>query len=159
MTSYLSKLIFEKYNESPEAKNSIYINKGNCDIVNLCISILIYLMEFKNQTDNKEFLTLNNFQVDYIQYTEVFAQFLTINRKIYVALQRKSYYEDQNNTKLKSILLPIEAWTSFVSKAVLSLDKAIKEHHSTHPPPPTETTTPRKRPNSNGFLTLYIFTM
>ena len=115
-------------------------------------------MEFKNQTDNKkEFLTLKNFKVHNTQYTEVFAQLVTINEKIYVGLQRKSYYEDQNNPKLKSILLPIEAWTTFVSQAVPTLEKAIKEHQSTHPPPPTETTTSRKRPYSNGILTLNIF--
>ena len=115
-------------------------------------------MEFQNQTDNKEeFLTLKNFKVHNTQYTEVFAQLMTINGKIYVGLQRKSYYEDQNNPKLKSILLPIEAWTTFVSQAVPTLDKAIKEHHSTHPPPPTETTTTKKRLFSNGNLTLIIF--
>ena len=114
-------------------------------------------MEFKNQTENKEeFLTLKNFKVHNTQYTEVFAQLVTINGKIYVGLQRTSYYEDKNNPRLKSILLPIEAWTTFVSQAVPTLDKAIKEHHSTHPPPPPETTTSRKRPYSNGILTLNI---
>ena len=115
-------------------------------------------MEFKNQTENnEEFLTLKNFKVHNTQYTEVFAQLVTINGKIYVGLQRKSYYEDQNNPRLKSILPPIEAWTTFVSQAVPTLDKAIKEHHSTHPPPPPETTTSRKRPYSNGILTLNLF--
>ena len=118
-------------------------------------------MEFKNQTENKEeFLTLKNFKVHNTQYTEVFAQLVTINGKIYMGLQRKSYYEDKNNPRLKSILLPIEAWTTFVSQAVPTLDKAIKEHHSAHPPSaPTETTTSRKRPYSNGILTLNILTV
>ena len=74
--------------------NSLYINKANRDIVNLCISFLIHFMEFKNQTvtENKEeFLTLKNFQVHNTQYTEVFAQLVSINGKIYVGLQRKSY--------------------------------------------------------------------
>ena len=89
----------------------------------------------------------------------MFAQLVTINGKIYVGLQRKSYYEDKNNRKLKSILLPIEAWTTFVSQAVPTLDKAIKEHHATHPPSAPETTTQRKRPYSNGILTLDILTV
>ena len=115
-------------------------------------------MEFKNQSENKEeFFTLKNFKVHNTQYTEVFAQLVTINEKIYVGLQRTSYYEDKNNPRLKSILLRIEAWTTFVSLAVPSLAKAIKEHQSTHPPRPTETTTTRKRPYSNGILTLIIF--
>ena len=117
-------------------------------------------MEFKNQTDNKEeFLTLKNFKVHYTQYTEVFAQLVTINGKIYVGLQRTSYYEDKNNPRLKSILLPIEAWRTIVSQAVPTLEKAIKEHQATHPPPPTETSTSRKRPFSNGILTLNIITL
>ena len=160
VTSKFRNIIFEKYNESPEPNNSLYINKGNGDIVNLCISILIYFMEFKNQTDNKEgFHILKNFKVHNTQYTEVFAQLVTINGKIYVGLQGKCYCEDQNNKKLKSILLPIEAWTTFVSQAVPTLDKAIKEHHSTHPTPPPETTTSRKRPYSNGILALDILTL
>ena len=145
-------MIIEKYNESPEPSNSLYINKGNRDIVNLCISIFIYFIEFKNQTDNKEeFLTLKNFKVHNTQYTEVFAQLVIINGKIYVNLQRKSYYEDQNNPKLKNILLPIEAWTNFVSQSVPTHDKAIKEHQAKEPPP-TETTMSRKLPYYNGIL-------
>ena len=62
MAAYLRNIIFEKYNESPEPNNSFYINKGNRDIVNLCISILIYFMEFKNQTDNKEEFVSQEFQ-------------------------------------------------------------------------------------------------
>ena len=114
-------------------------------------------MEFKTHTENKdEFLTLKNFKVHNTQYTEVFAQKVTINGRIYVGLQRTSYYEDKNNPRLKSILFPIEAWTTFVSQAVPTLEKAIKEHHSTDPPPPPETNTSRKRPYSNGILTLKI---
>ena len=60
------------------------------DILNVCISILIYFMVYQNQTENKEeFLTLKNFQVHNTQYTEVFAQLVTINGMIYVGLQRK----------------------------------------------------------------------
>ena len=102
VTSNFRNIIFEKYNESPEPNNSTYLTKGNRDIVNLYISILIYFIEFMNQTDNKEeFLTLKNFKVHKTQYTEVFAQLVTINGKIYVGLQRKSYYGDQNNPRLK----------------------------------------------------------
>ena len=117
-------------------------------------------MEFKNQTDNKEeFLTLKNFKVHNTQYTEVFPRVVTITGKIYVGLHRKSYYEDQNIRNLKTVLIPNEAWTTLVSQAVPMLDKAIKEHHWTHPAPPTETTTSRKRPYSNGILTLNILTV
>ena len=153
------KHYFEKYNSTIEPNSSLYIDKGNRDIVNLCISILIYSIEFKNQTENQdEFVTLKNFKVHNTQYTEVFAHLVTINGKIYVGLQRKSYNMYKTNPSLKSILLPIEAWTTIVSQEVTMLDKAIKEYHA-NKPPPTETPTWRKRPYSNCILTLNIFTM
>ena len=84
----LWRLIYEtffwkKFNESTEPNNTVYFNKGNGDIGKLCISIVIYFMEFKNQTENKEeFLNLKNFKVHKNQYTEVLAQLVTINGKI-----------------------------------------------------------------------------
>ena len=72
-----------------------------------------YFMEIQNKQD--EFTTLKNFKVHNTEFTDVCAQLLTINGKIYVGLQRKSYFEDKNNPRLKSILLPTEAWTTFVT--------------------------------------------
>ena len=46
-----------------------------------------------------------------------FAQLVTINGKIYVGLQRKSYYEDKNNPRLEIILLPIAEWTTLVQSS------------------------------------------
>ena len=87
VTSNLRKIIFEIYNEYSESNNSLYINIGKRDIGNLCISILIYFMAVKNQTENKEvFLTLNNFKVHNAKYTEVFPHLVTINLKIYVGV-------------------------------------------------------------------------
>ena len=86
-------------------------------------------------------------------------QLVRINGKFYVGHQRKSYFEDKNNPRLKSILLPIEAWTTFVTQAITTLDKGIKEHHTTQPAPPPETAKGRKRPNSNGILTLTFLTL
>ena len=117
-------------------------------------------MEFKNQTENKEeFLTVKNFKVHHTQYIKVFAELVTIKGKIYMGLQPKSYYEDKSNPRLKRILLPNEAWTTFARQGVPTLDKALKEQHWTHPQPPMETTTTRKRLYSNVILTLKIFTL
>ena len=58
-------MIYQKYNVSSASINSLYINKGNQFIVKLCISIIIYLMEFINQTvtENKDgFLTNQEFE-------------------------------------------------------------------------------------------------
>ena len=63
----------------------------------------------------------------------MFAQLVTINGKIYVDLQRKSYYEDKNNPHLKRILLQIEAWTRLVRQAVPTIDNAIKEQQTKEP--------------------------
>ena len=55
-------------------------------------------MEFQNQTEQKnkdEILTLKNFKVHHTQFTDVFAQLVTITGKPYVGLHRKSYYEDK----------------------------------------------------------------
>ena len=114
--------------------NSIYLNNENRDIVNLCISILIYFVEFKTQTENKEeFLPLKNFKVH--NTTELFGQLVTINGKIYMGLQLTIYYEDKNNPRLKCILLPIEAWTTFGLKLYRRLrrrsrkTKRRRRHH------------------------------
>ena len=85
----------------------LYINIKNKDIIFLIISHSNYLMEFENQCQHKnkdEFLTLKNLKVHHTKFTDVFAQLVTINAKIYVGLQRSSYYEDKNNPRLKSII-------------------------------------------------------
>ena len=81
-----------------------------------------YLLEIQNKNKEDEFTTLKNFKVHNTAFTDVCAQLVTINGKIYVGLQRKSYFEDKNNPRLKSILLPIEAWTTFVSQGIPTLD-------------------------------------
>ena len=129
------------------------------EIVFLIISNSNYLMEFQNQKKSDEFLTLKNFKVHNTEFTDVCAQLVTINGKIYVGLQRKSYFEDKNNPRLKSILLPIEAWTTFVTQAIPTVEKAIKEHNATHPQAPPTTPKGRKRPYSNGMLTLSFLTL
>ena len=93
-----------------------------------------YFMEVQNNQD--EFTTLKNFKIHNTEYTDVCAQLVTRNGKFYVRLQRKSYFEDKNNPGLKSVLLPIEAWTTFVTQAIPTLDKAIKEHQVTPPAAP-----------------------
>ena len=90
----------------------------------------------------------------YTEFTDVSAQLVTINGKIYVGLQRKSYSEDKNNPRLKSILLLIEARTTFVTQAIPTLDKAIKEQQAKEPPAPPEKAYSRKRPYFSGMLTL-----
>ena len=124
-------MIFEKYHDSSEPIHSPYVNKGKRNIVNICISIRINFMQFKNQTENKDaFLTLKILKVHNTQYTEVFALLVTNTGNNFEGLQRKSYYEDQNNRRLERILLPNEAWTTCTSHAVPTLDRAIKEQHA-----------------------------
>ena len=124
------------------------------EIVFLIISNSNYFMELQNKNKQDEFLTLKNFKVHNTEFTEVCAQLVTINGKFYVGPERKSYFEDKNNPRLKSILLPIEAWTTFVTQAIPTLDKAIKEHHATHPQAPSATPKGRKRPYAYGLFTL-----
>ena len=130
------------------------------EIVFLIISNSIYFMEFQNQKKQHECLPLRNFKVHNTEFTDVCAQLVTINGKIYAGLPGKSYYDDKINPRLKSILRPIEAWTTFVTQAIPTLDKAIKEQHSTHPPPAAAgTPNGRKGPYSNDMLTLTFLTL
>ena len=39
----------------------------------------------------------------------------------------------RNDPRLKSILVPLEAWTTLLTEAVPVSEKPIKEHHGTHP--------------------------
>ena len=69
-----------------------YINSENGNIVFLINSHSNYLMEFQNQSEQKnkdKFLTLKNCKVHHTAYTDVLAQLVTINGNIYVGLQRK----------------------------------------------------------------------
>ena len=75
---------------------------------------------------------------------------------IYLSLQLMTYYDDMNNPILKSILLPIEAWTTFMSQLVPRMDKASNERDAKEPRP-TETATSMKRSYSHGNFTLSIF--
>ena len=88
---------------------------------------------------------------------EMFTQLVPLNETIYVGFQWKSYYKDKNKPTRKSIHLPFEAWTTFVSQAVPTLDNAIKEHNAKEPSP-TETAASKKRPYSNGILSINILT-
>ena len=84
-----------------------------------------------------------------------FAELGTVYAKIYWGPQRKSYYDDKNNPRLLSILLPIEAWTTGVTQAVRTLDRSIRKQgakelgHS-------ETLKSKKDPYSNVKLTRFI---
>ena len=64
-------------------------------------------MEVAHSKKQDEFLTRNNVKLNHTEFSDVGAQLVTIKGKIYVGLQRKSYYEDKNNPRLKSILRPI----------------------------------------------------
>ena len=116
-----------------------------------------YFMEIQNKQD--DFLTLKNFKIRNSEYTDVCAQLVTINGKTYVGLQRKSYFEDKYNPRLKSILLPIEAWTTFVTQGNATFDMAIKVHQATHPQAPQTTPKGRKRPYANAMFTLTFLTL
>ena len=74
----------------------------------LIISNSNYFMELQNK-NKQEFLTLKNFKLHNTEITDVCAQLLTQNGKIYVGVQRKSYFDEKYNRRRKSILLPIEA--------------------------------------------------
>ena len=124
----------------------------------LIISNSNYFMELQNKNKQDEFLTLKNFKVHSTEFTDVCAQLVTITGKTYVGVQRKSYFEDKNNPRLKSILLPIEALITLVTQEIPTLDKAIKEHHATHPQAPAATPKGRKRPYANGMFTLTFLT-
>ena len=66
-------------------------------------------MGFQNQKKQDDYLTLKNFKVHISEFSYGCAQLVPISGKIYVGLQRESYYEYKNNPRLKSILRPIEA--------------------------------------------------
>ena len=53
-----------------------------------------HFMEIQNKNKQEEFTTLKNFKVHNTEFTDVCAQLVTINGKIYVGLQRKSYFEE-----------------------------------------------------------------
>ena len=116
-------------------------------------------MEFQNLKMPDEILAIKIFKVQKTEFTDVCAQLLTINGISYVSLQRKSYLETRNNPRLKIILLPSEAWTNFVTQAIPTLDKAIKEHHATHPQAPSATPIGLTRPYFNGMLSLPFLTL
>ena len=96
-------------------------------------------------------MTQKNCKVHNTEYIEVVAQGVTINGNIYAGHHGKSYYDDTDNPRLKSIILPIEGWTTFVTQAVPTIDKAnsiktrwsrrVRRHNS------------RTRPYSNSIVT------
>ena len=92
-------------------------------------------MDVQNPQNKDDVVSVKNCKVNTTDYTEVFAQVVTINGKIYAGVERKSYYEDKNNQKLKSIFIQIEAWTTFMTQAVPNLEKAIKEQEAKEPAP------------------------
>ena len=124
----------------------------------LIISNSNYFIELQNKNKQGQFLTHKNFKVHNTEFTDMCAEFATINGKIYEGLKRKSYFDYKNNPRLKSILLPIEPWTIFVTDAMPTLVKAINEHRSTNPQPTTASPKGRKRPYANGMFTLTFLT-
>ena len=62
------------------------------EIVFLIISHSNYFMEFQNQKKSDEFLTLNKFKIHDTEFIDVGAQLVTINRKVYVGVERKTYF-------------------------------------------------------------------
>ena len=124
------------------------------EIVFLIISHSNYFREIQNMKKLDVFLRLKKFKVHNTEFSDVCAQLVTITGKTYAGLQRKSYFDDKNNPRLKRFHLPIEAWTTFMTQAIPTIDKAIKEHHATHAPPPAHTPKVMKRPYSYGILSL-----
>ena len=108
-------------------------------------------MEVENK---EEFVKIKDSLIHHTQYTDVFLEVVTINEKLSVGLQGTSYFEDE--PRLKSILVPIEAWTTLQTQAVPVIDKAIKEHQATHPAPP-ESAPRKRRPFRNGILSNFSF--
>ena len=136
---------------------SIYINNENMYIVFLIISNYNYFIELQIQKMHDEFVSHKNFKVDNTEFTDVYPKIETNIGKTYVGLQRKSYFEDKINPRLKSILLPVEAGTTFLTQAIPTFDNAIKEHFATHPPAtPPATEKGKKRHYSIGMLTLTL---
>ena len=68
------------------------------------------------EVENKdEFVKMKDSLIHHTQYTDVFLEVVTINEKLYVGLQRTSYFEDE--PRLKIILVPIEAWTTLQTES------------------------------------------
>ena len=103
-------------------------------------------MEFENKD---EFVNLKNSLIHHPLYTDVFLEVVTINEKVYVGPQGTSYYEDEH--RLKSILVLLEAWTTLLPQAVPVIEKAIKDHQATHAAPP-ESASRKRCPSRNGII-------
>ena len=101
-------------------------------------------------------MTGNNWKVHYTECTEVVGQLVTINEKFYVGLLRNSYYDYMYKPRLKSILLPIEALTTFLTQAVPTLDTAIMEQQA-KVPALAESPNSRKQPYSTASLRPILF--
>jgi len=80
--------------------------------------------------NKSDFLVAKSYLVHNTEFTEVFAQLVTIKGKPYIGLQRKSFRSEEekelNHQIQKSILIPIEAWNTVISQASPVLLKEAK---------------------------------
>ena len=84
-----------------------------------------------------DFVAVKSYLVHKTEFTEVFAQLVTIKGKPYIGLQRKSFRSEEekelNHQIQKSILIPIEARKTVISQAspgLLRKAKRIKKDPS-----------------------------
>ena len=77
-----------------------------------------------------DFLAVKSYLVHNTEFSEVFAQLVTIKGKPYIGLHRNSFRseeEKENNHQIhKSILIPIEAWNTVINQASPGLLKEAK---------------------------------
>ena len=80
--------------------------------------------------NKSDFLVAKSYLVHNTEFTEVFAQLVTIKGKPYIGLQRKCFRSEEekelNHQIQKSILIPIEAWNTVISQASPVLLKEAK---------------------------------
>ena len=76
-----------------------------------------------------QFTTLNSIRVQLTRKTEVFAQILDINGRLYIGLQRTSYQKNAQGLeepRQKSIFLPFTAWKHLASNVSPTLVQQVE---------------------------------
>ena len=113
-----------------------------------------YFMDSENKAVSEkadDFVTLETFKIHKTGYSEVFAELVTIQDKLYVGLQRKCYFESLRDPKTKSIYLQVEAWATLQTQAAPSIEKEIKAQKVT-PPARMQTNKGKKRAYNDGMF-------